>query len=258
MKRRLWLCCFVYAFTATCLGQEKPAKVEPQQGGELLLGVGVLVKNEPYKGVSDKIYPLPFYVYRGQRWSLQGTRFDYNILDINDCSLNTILRFRTEGFDADDSSDLDGMSDRDASLDAGLGLSVSGEWGALNVDLLTDALGKHKGQEFKLTYAKSLESPFGIAKTRLRPFFGTSWRSSGLNDYYYGVRLSEARPGRLAYDSGDSTNVFAGITLDYQLSDRWNLFLMFRNEWLGSEITDSPIVDQHHTNSFIAGLMYRF
>ena len=57
---------------------------------------------------------------------------------------------------------------------------------------------------------------------------------------------------------GDSVDPFVGFGLDYLLDERWSIFSLFKNEWLGSEITDSPIVDQHSTISVILGLVYRF
>ena len=88
--------------------------------------------------------------------------------------------------------------------------------------------------------------------------FGLSWRSENLNNYYYGVRAKEATANRTVYKSGNSVNPYAGVVLDYQLAERWSIFSMFRNEWLGNEITDSPIVDQDSKISLILGLLYCF
>ncbi len=247
----------VFAFSAISSGNEENPSQNEKSQDRFLIGAGILAKEEAYKGVDLKVYPLPFFSYTGRKWSFEGTQFRYNLTDEDNFSVNTIVRLRTDGFDADDSSDLDGMSDRDVSLDAGLGLAVSGDWGILSADLLTDAAGKHKGQEVKLTYLRQLRDLLGFEKLRVGPFVGTSWRSSSLNDYYYGVRLGEVRPGRPAYDSGDSIDFFAGVRFDYGLNERWSLFMMFQNQWLGSEITDSPIVESHHMISIVTGLVYR-
>ena len=258
MRYGLFISGALFVFCTVCTGNE--TKTSPNQAlqGQFLIGAGVLVKEEAYTGIDLKVYPLPFISYIGQKWSLQGTQFRYSLTGEDNFSVNTILKLRTEGYDADDSSALDGMSDRDASLDAGLGLTVSGKWGSLGTDLLTDAAGRHKGQEIRLTYSRQFrELGGGIENLGVGPFAGISWRSSSLNDYYYGVRYGEVRPGRPAYDSSDSTDFFAGIRLDYRLNEKWTLFTMFQTQWLGSEITDSPIVDRHHMSSFIAGLVYR-
>ena len=135
---------------------------------------------------------------------------------------------------------------------------LKGSWGNIGLDWVTDTLGNHDGQETRLTYVKEVRSAFGMDELTLRPMFGLSWRSSNLNDYYYGVRAKEATATRPQYKSGDSANPYVGIGLDYQIAERWSIFSLFRNQWLGSDISDSPIVDQHSKISVILGLVYRF
>lgn len=253
---RLYLCmAVVFVGARVFAGQEQPAGQPPK--AESLIGGGVMIKNKPFEGVDTKVYPLPFYIYRGQRLSLRGPYASYDMARQKDWSVKAVARLRTDGYDADDSSDLAGMSDRDVSLDVGAGLTLIRPWGSVEMDLLTDALGKHKGQEITLTYAKPLRGPFGIEKLTISPLLGFSWRSKQLNDYYYGVRAGEVRPGRPLYDSGSCLNPVAGLMLNHELSERWSIFGMFQNEWLGSEITNSPVVDRHHISSLIIGLLYR-
>jgi outer membrane protein len=241
--------------TTTFAEQQQPTGQPPK--AESLIGGGLMMKNKPFKGVDTKVYPLPFYIYRGQRFSLRGPYASYDMVRQKDWSVKAVAKLRTDGYDADDSSDLAGMSDRDVSVDVGVGLTVGGAWGNVEMDLLTDALGKHKGQEITLTYAKPLRGPLGIEKLTLSPLLGLSWRSKQLNDYYYGVRAGEVQRRRALYDSGSCVNPTAGLMLNYELSERWSIFGMFQNEWLGSEITDSPVVDEHHISSLIIGLLYR-
>ena len=64
--------------------------------------------------------------------------------------------------------------------------------------------------------------------------------------------------GRPQYDAGDSTGLTTGLRLNYRLDDRWSLMGMAFLEWLGDEITESPIVDKDYVASFLIGIMYRF
>lgn len=95
-------------------------------------------------------------------------------------------------------------------------------------------------------------------KLALKQIIGPSWRSKSLNNYYYGVRADEVLANRTVYESGRSVNPHVGIGLDYQLVGRWNIFSLLRNEWLATEITNSPIIDQNKVISVILGLVYRF
>ena len=58
----------------------------------------------------------------------------------------------------------------------------------------------------------------------ITPIIGVNYRSHQLNDYYYGVRASEAIAGRPKYDAGDSTGLMAGVRVNYNLSE--SLILM--------------------------------
>lgn len=240
------------------------ARADQQQQGRpdeqigFFAGGGLLIQDKPLKGIDGQVYPLPFYMYQGRAFSIRGLSAIYDVLEEPAWTIRALAKFRTDGYEADDSSDLDGMSDRRNSLDLGAELWLGDSRGNVALGFMTDALGVHDGQEVRLTYSKRYRAVFGLEKLALRPIFGVSWRSDNLNNYYYGVRGKEARPGRPAYKSGESVNPFAGIALDYRLAERWSVFSMLASEWLSSEVTDSPIIDQDNVISVILGLMYRF
>jgi outer membrane protein len=236
---------------------QRGQKPQGEQPG-LFLGAGLMIQDKPLKGVGAKVYPLPFYMYRGKAFSMRGLSASYEILGDENWAIRGLARFRTDGYEADDSSDLDGMSDRRNSLDLGAELWFENSWGNVGLDWVVDALGQHDGHEARLSYVMPFRGAFGIKKLGLRPMLGLNWRSDNLNNYYYGVRAREATANRAVYRSGRSVNPYAGVALDYQLAERWSIFSLFRNEWLGNEITDSPIVDQDSKISVILGLLYRF
>lgn len=84
------------------------------------------------------------------------------------------------------------------------------------------------------------------------------YRNSQLNDYYYGVRSSEAIPGRPEYDVCDSIGLLTVLSLNYRLNKRWSVMGMAAIQWLGSEIIDSPIVEKDYMVSMLLGIMCRF
>jgi outer membrane protein len=239
--------------------QANQQKQDPRtEQASLFLGAGLMIQDKPLKGVDSKVYPLPFYMYRGKAFSMRGLSASYEILGDENWAIRGLARFRTDGYDADDSSDLDGMSDRRNSLDLGAELWLENSWGNVGLDWVADALGESDGHEARLSYVMPFRRAFGMKKLGLRPMLGLNWRSDNLNNYYYGVRAREATANRAVYRSGSSVNPYAGVALDYQLAERWSILSLFRNEWLGNEITDSPIVDQDSKISVILGLLYRF
>lgn len=253
----LYLLGLVFVLQSVARPDQQPQERQTERTG-LFVGAGVLVKDEPFKGVGTEVYPLPFYMYQGRAFTMRGLSATYELSGNDELAIRALARFRTDGYDADDSSDLRGMSDRRNSLDLGAELWLENSWGNIGLDVVTDALSEHHGHEATLSYVLPIRGPFGIKELGLRPMLGLSWRSQNLNNYYYGVRAKEALAGRAAYRSGDAVNPHAGIVLDYQLAERWSIFSLFRNEWLAGDITDSPIIDQHNVVSVIVGLLYRF
>jgi outer membrane protein len=254
-----YFCLFVaFVFNCETVRSNEQQWEQNSERAFLLVGAGMILQDEPLKGIDSEVFPIPFFLYQGKTFSMRGISATYDVFGQESWTIGALARFRSDGYDADGSSDLDGMSDRRNSLDVGAELSVENSWGNISLNFLTDTLGEHDGQEARLTYTMPVRAAFGIKKLGLRPMLGLSWRSNNLNNYYYGVRASEATAIRPRYNSGDSVDPFVGVGLDYLLDERWSIFSMFRNEWLGREITDSPIVDQHSTISVILGLVYRF
>ncbi len=217
-------------------------------------GPGVVISTKPYIGMDTQYYVVPFIFYQYDKITFAGTNLGYNLLQESNYAVNIIAKWRFDGYDADDSSALAGMEDREFSVDAGGDLSVFGDWGTIKTSFVLDVTGRHDGFEAGLSYSKRLHYDPLI----LSPLVGFNWRSDKLNNYYYGVRTSEAQAGRNAYPAGESLNWFGGCELNYELGENWSLYGRGVYEHLGSEITNSPIVDEDHVVKFIAGAIYTF
>jgi len=218
----------------------------------MYLGAGALVTTKPYVGVDPRIYPVPLFAYEGKRLYLRGVVGGYRLLMDGGWSIGPVVQPRFEGYDQDDSSALDGMRDRDWSVDAGLGVSWLTKVGLFDLSGVTDILDRHRGQEVELTYTIM----FQYAGFDLIPSAGMRWKSGNLVDYYYGVRPSEARPGRPAFEGDAALDPFLRLAVRRKLSERWSLLAAAQYEWLDEEITDSPIVDAGYDASFIIGMLY--
>ena len=128
----------------------------------------------------------------------------------------------------------------------------------ITTDVSADVLNEHKGHQVRLFYNYDFRGAANIQDLLATPSFGVTYRSRQLNDYYYGVRDDEVIPGRPEYHAGDSIGLLAGLRLNYRLDERWSTMAMASVQWLGSEITDSPVVEKHYVASFLLGIMYRF
>ncbi|MBE3143555.1 MAG: MipA/OmpV family protein [Planctomycetes bacterium] len=219
-----------------------------------LLGPGALITVKPYKGMDSTVYPIPVITAVSAPFYFWIDTAGCRLFSDSNMAFDVIGKWRLDGYDADKSDDFEGMHDRNMTVDVGGEFSVTGDWGNLYARILTDALGQHDGQEFRVTYAK----PFKFEKSKISPSVGFALLSSNLADYYYGVRDDEARAGRPAYNPGASVNWFVGLDADYQLNDDWTLLTSITYYWLDSDIRNSPIANKDYTISIIAGAMYRF
>ncbi|MBN1360195.1 MAG: MipA/OmpV family protein [Sedimentisphaerales bacterium] len=221
---------------------------------EWFVGAGAIVTSKPHTGVDAKVYAVPLFGYEGERLYLRGIIGGYRLLKGERWSFGPVLRPRLEGYDADDSAALAGMSDRRASLDAGAEWSWLADWGLIGVTLVTDVLGQHHGQELELSYTALF--PYGGFE--FIPSVALRWRSSNMVDYYYGVRPEEAMAGRPAYAADNTFTPLLRLMVRRKLSEKWSALGAVQYEWFASEITDSPIVEDDYATSFMLGLTYTF
>lgn len=232
------------------LSAQPPAPDGPQW----TLGLGLVASPSPYVGVDAEIFPIPVVGLRRERFYLQGVRAGYALAPPDGpWRVDLLTQVRFQGYEADDSPFLRGMEDRDFSLDAGLLLAWEGERWSSDLTLLTDVLDESGGQEAALTVSRT----FRVGRRlQIAPEAGVTWQSGDLVDHYYGVRPDEARPFRPAYEAGSTLDGLVGVQGRYLFDRRLSLFYFLRAELLGSEVEDSPIVDDDTAFTALVGLTW--
>jgi len=237
----------------------RPLEVEspPSSFRPIQLGAGaqVMVTSNPYRSGDTVVLALPMITYVGERFFIVSPRAGFNITRHQWGSINVIAdyRFKGEAFEAE--GYLAGMDDRKDTAMAGLDAGIR-TYARCRLDLsaMTDILDRHNGQEVNLILSRI----FRREKFSLIPGAGLVWRTADYNDYYYGVKPSEATDERPAYEPGDSLEWFARLLLRYDFSDKWSLAGAARLEGLSDELRDSPIVNKNHLTTTFVGLNYFF
>ncbi len=223
-------------------------------GGDLMMGAGVEFETSPYKDVDDEFNPS-LYI----RWE-RGPMF----VEIEDrvrvgyewrnWTFTAIGQYQDDGYDEDDSDFLDGMDERKSTVAAGLEVEYETPYGEVGVELMADVGGKHKGWEMSLEYGKSFE----LDRIFIQPFVEVNWQSGKMADYYFGVKDSEVRSWRPAYDVGSVVNCEVGFEVFYMLTENWMLVGRMETEFLDGDIKDSPIVSEDVLFSGSFGVVYAF
>jgi len=171
-------------------------------------------------------------------------------------SVGPLILPRLSGYDEDDSSLLDGMDDRDWSIDGGIGINWFTGVGLFALTCVTDLFGRHDGQELDFSYTILFER----AGFTFIPSAGVRYKSDNLVDYYYGVESDESRFDtritRPAYEGNDAVDPYLRLVVRRKITERWSLLGALQYEWLDSEISDSPIVDDSYETSCMLGVLY--
>ena len=181
--------------------------------------------------------------------------------------LKFVLRPRfgvfNQGYDADDSTALRGMKDRDSSFTLGLKLRSRTPIGTFIVSGAYDVTGKSDGFDGSLMYTTLL--PLGSSKVRLYPELGVEYWSKRVSNYYFGVNPNETVvSGETVRDeysvAGGTNNYFLGYSAEYPLNKHWALTHSLRKTWYDDEILDSPIVDNDKASDMkiMFGISYDF
>lgn len=223
--------------------------------GEGAAGLGVRYAPSLYRGSSDDYDFLPLVVYDSRYFYLHGHRGGLK-LDGARWRAELFVQRRFEGFASDDvPTSAVGMARREFGTDAGIGARLALGEGSAFAELLRDAEGLSEGSELVIGYR---HDRWWRGRLRLRPYASLSWRSSRLNDYYYGVRPEEATPERPAYRAGSGVGAELGVQAAYTLGGGWQVLADLGVTRHADAVRSSPIVDAGTVPSASLGLMWSF
>lgn len=224
------------------------------QAGQWQAGIAVQSGRSILMDEEDKAEFAPMFNYMGDRFSMVGGTFAYKLVGTDSVQFSAIAQGRDDGFKADDSDAVSGMDEREAGFDIGLNAAVGGLWGTFQASLLSDVTETSEGSEVDLRYSYPIQSGLWTFETAA----GATWKSEELVDYYYGVKDSEARTGRDAYQGEAAINPYAEFVMAYKLSRQWSIIGGVEIEQLDDALADSPIIDEDYEFIGYSAAMYNF
>lgn len=210
--------------------------------GRIGAGLGAIVLSSPYRGADGGTFlPIPTITYTGDRLQIFGPRAQFGIIRNDKAQIAVVAQYRPAAYKEDDSPFLAGMGDRDSTLMAGASVKSDLPAGLdISLDVLHDALGQIGGSEASLFISRTFQS----GAVRLTPKAGLNWTSARMANHDYGVPAVKARPGRPAYDTGDTVSPEIGLSLLSELGQSWWLVASLGAEFLPDDVTDSPLVSE--------------
>jgi len=230
--------------------------------GDLLVapgsaGLGAMIRSErsPYKGAGVSQDLVPLYLYEGDRFFLHPNRAGLKLSDDRTHRVDLFLDFRFEGFPAGRTpASLAGMQARESTTDIGVSYAYRAPWGNLKAEFVRDAFNVSKGEELRFGYSYDWNS----GRWHLRPAITVMQRSARLNNYYYGVRASEATASRPEYMPGAGTDGWLGMYGYYEISRGWRALGGLGVSLRDSRVRNSPIVRDANQPALFLGAAYDF
>lgn len=252
------------ALAAAALMGPLQARAQGQPGapGEASwgLGLGVATTQQAYREIDRDTLALPLLQFENQYVRLMGPSVEVKlpglrISDTQRLQFGLTAKYDRSGYKAKDSPFLAGMAEREGGIWVGGQVEWINDWAKVSAKWTADASGNSKGQQFSL----GLERSWRIGQqVVLSPRVVATWQDSKTVDYYYGVRASEARPGRAAYRGESGVNTELGLRSMYLFDRQHSVFLDVGVTRLNSKIKNSPLVDRSSESNVFLGYMYRF
>lgn len=230
------------------------------QGTEWGAGLGVLAKQEAYKGIKRETMAVPLLRFENEYVEFGGLELEVKLpsLALGDggrIRFGLVGEADLNGYEAKDAPILAGMAQRKGAL----WLGAKAEWENAFVNLTTawsaDVSGHSKGRRFSLGVEKEWQLGEHLLVV---PYVTAHWLDKKYVDYYYGVRAAEATAERSAYVGRGGVNVDIGLRTMYRFDDHHSALLDVGITRLARHIKASPLVGRSRTSELILGYVYSF
>ena len=208
------------------------------------VGIGVSTTENIYvdAGNSQTIYPFltkltPSALDDGVTFGRDGA-YGVRWLSNNGFEIGALGKLQTLGYEADDSPLFAGLADRAWTVEVGPTFGWRGpvhiDWTAF-VDLLRNQRGSNQLLRLSL--------PRAYPRGYLIPEIGFHRYTRQFVDYYYGVPVEAATAERPAFEGEPANGLSLGLAWGVRMTPHWIFTGAVDIERFGSEIADSPLVD---------------
>lgn len=208
------------------------------------LGVAVTATENPYVGGETSVFAYPYLTsFRDASFTrdwllISEGDVGLRLVTKNDWEFGVVGRVQTLGLGNADAPELRGLDGRNWTIEVAPMIGYRGWPVHARFKTYFETLGRHSGttSSFILSLPREFERGFIVPSVR------AVYRSSDYTNYYFGVAPDEARPTRPEYQAGASLSTDARVRWGYALTEKWLLTGSLGIEFLGPEISDSPIV----------------
>ena len=218
------------------------------------VGLGIVSGDAGYTQMGSDSMAVPIFLINYGKFYLMGPKFGYQLSSNDNYAFGLTGNYRLDGYEAEDSSFLMGMDDRDGTLDLGVEYSYDTGLGEIGIEVVADTMGTHEGYQADVSFSY----PINFDNGQLSPYVGAEYRSDDLVDYYYGVKSTEATQTRQFYQADSAVNLVMGIRSTWFSGPHHRFVAMLQFTGFDDSVKDSPIVDADDAYNMIVGYAYVF
>jgi outer membrane protein len=199
----------------------------------------------------------PLLAYEGKYAYIRGFTAGVKLINLEVLEFSIFAGYDDTSFDSSDSSDsrLRRLKDRHPGITAGTEARLVTPYVLLHASAERNISGQSNGLIATVGGLTSLE--FGAME--FIPTFGIRWNDGEYNDYYYGVSGKEARKSGLdEYRAGSGFSPYFGLTMDYSLTENWEIICGWELAFLSDTVKNSPMTGADHVQNLTLGVSYTF
>ena len=246
------LCLVLYLGLSTSTAQARFQSIGDGEGW--LIGGAVDTESQRYKQADALSVSLqPYIAYEWENLHIGVDDVSYDFFATSALSLTLMVEPRWSPADEEDSPIFAGL-DRDDAIEAGIALDY-----VLVEDLVSqwywqshyfqDVSSVYKGEYATTELGYQRE----YAHHTLDVSFGLSHQSAELNQYLYGVSLSEKNSNRPAFNAKSSVHSFVEFGINYQFMNRSLLVTKLNIDMLDDDLKKSPLLEDTFQVSVLFG-----
>lgn len=217
------------------------------------MGVAVYKSTNPAKGDGGTQLVVPYAYFDYGRFFARFDTFGIKTLPLGYGHLEVLGRVNLDGFQTNNAL-LRGINERMNSLPLGIGTFQETPIGGFFLNAFYDANRSH-GQLYELIYASKLD----VGNTIVYPMFGFEHFSAEYTRYFYGVSPAEAKASLYpVYTPKSNTTTMLGLVWEVPVAGHWNANVYMMRRWLGTAISQSPLVNTKLQNEAFFSVSYRY
>ncbi len=218
------------------------------------LGVAVYSSNMSIGTTGTQTYPLPYAFFDYGRFFARIDTFGFKTIKMGYGYLEVAGQVNLDNYNRKYTIMGATFSKLDP-IPVGLGSFQETPIGGFFIYAFED-INRSQGQIYQLSYFAEFET---LAHIKLYPLLGAEYLTQSYANYYYGVSPKASQTlGYSQYTVPGTMNYVAGLMVEVPIVDDWYFNVFGKRKFMGSGISNSPIMANSYQDSLIASLVYRF